>query len=911
VILVGRDRECEQLADLLTRARSGRSGVVVLRGDAGMGKTALLRHLTDTASGFTVMRCAGVESETELPFAGLHELCSPWLSGLGSLPDPQRRPLSVALGLETGESPDRFQVALGTLGLLAAASEAGPVLCVVEDAHWLDQASAQVLGMVGRRLLAEPLALVFAARPFVTMPDPLTDLPELRVEGLDQPSARTLLSSVSTAAVDDTVRARIVDETRGNPLALLELGARMGAAAFAGGFATDAGVSISDRIEDEYLARIETLPHDTQRLVLLAAADPVGDTALIRRAAKGLGIGIDAADAAVEAGLLSIGQSIRFRHPLLRSGVYRSASIERRRAVHEALAAASDPVLDADRQAWHRAYAASAPDEVVAAQLIGSADRAQARGGAAAAAAFWERAVALTPDAGDRASRAVVAAQAKYAVGDLQAAARLLAQAEVGPLTELDHAMVELQHGQISLTQYRGRDAPILLLKAAQSFEHLDLELARMTYLQALIAVGYAGRLGSADVRSRIARGALALPLDPEPTPAVQLLVRGIATWYSDGYLAAAPITREAIRRHRGATPDPGFVGFAFNVMAMHLCDDEAWYTMVIGQVELVRTTGMLSWLPLALDLLAEFYVHAGELVRAEALVNEVARIDPMVAAATSPRITLLIAAWRGDAAAAQAAREAASQLAEAHGEGWVLSYVEYRNAVLYNGLAQYELAADSAEYPSGSTDLEPGYTVRALFELVEAAVRCGRRDRALVAAERMTAIAMASGTDYACGMAARCRGMVDDGPTAEDSYREAIDRFAETRMAVLVARSRLSYGEWLRRQNRRADAREQLRAAHVALTAMGANGFAERARRELQATGERVRRRTEINSTDLTAQEQQVAELARKRHTNSEIGAQLFLSSRTVEWHLHRIFAKLEITSRRDLDAALTSRGQ
>jgi DNA-binding CsgD family transcriptional regulator len=480
---------------------------------------------------------------------------------------------------------------------------------------------------------------------------------------------------------------------------------------------------------------------------------------------------------------------------------------------------------------------------------------------------------------------------------------------ESGPMTALDRARVDLIRGAVAFTQYRGGDAPALLLKAASGCQALDLELARLTYLQALIAAGYAGRLGDSDLRLRIARMAQALPLDPEPTPATHLLVHGIATWLADGYVAAAPTLKEAVRRHRTAAPDPGVVGFAFNVMAMHLCEDAAWYDMVTGQVELARQTGMLSWLPLALDSLAEFYVHAGEFARAEALVEEVDRIDPVVAAATAPRIAFLIAAWRGDASTARDALEALVESVVDRGEGWALTYADYGNAVLHNGLADYVAAADAAEYPSAAFDLEPGYSVRALFELVEAATRCGRRDRAQLAAERMSAIAAASGTDYACAMDARCRAMFADGDAAEELYREAIERFSRTRMAVLVARSRLSYGEWLRRQNRRVDARNQLKPAYEALAQMGANGFAARAHAELEATGEKVRRRSVPSTGELTPQEEQIAQLARRRRTNPEIGAQLFLSPRTVEWHLRNIFAKLEISSRRELDGALLRR--
>jgi DNA-binding CsgD family transcriptional regulator len=904
--LLGRSRERAALDGLLEQVRGGHSGVLVLRGEAGIGKTALLGYVVSAATGFAVARCAGVESEMELPFAQLHELCAPLTGGLDALPEPQRHALSVALGLETGKSPDKLLVALATLGLLAAASERGPMLCVVEDAHWLDQASAQIVGFVGRRLLAEPVGVVCAARAPVAAPDHLMGLPELRIEGLDDLSSRALLGSVSAGRVDDRVRARIVDETQGNPLALLELGARMGAAGFAGGFATVDEVSLSDRIEDEYLTRLSTLPEDTQQLVLLAAADSVGDTALIQRAAKRLGLGVDAARAAIDTGLLSVGASMRFRHPLLRSAVYRTVSIERRRQAHGALAAVTDANVDPDRRAWHRAYAASAPDEDVAAELIGSADRAQGRGGAAAAAAFWERAVAVTPDPAVRASRALVAAQTKYEAGDFDATHRLLAEASSGPLTELEHVKVDLIRAQVAVV-YRGRDAPALLLKAATRLETINGDLARETYLQALIASSYAGRLGDPDVRREIARAAQALPLDPAPTPSMQMLVHGFATWMADGYVAAAPTLKEAVRQYRNESHDPGLVGFGYNVMAMHLCDDEAWYALSTDQVDLARKTGMLSALPFALDSLTEFYVQAGQLAKAEAAQMEADRIHPAVTAARSPRTAVLAAAWRGDASVVHGSVPQLTEGALTTGEGWKLAYVEYAKAVLYNGIANYASAADAAENASADIDFVAGFPWRALYELAEGAARSDQLERANAAVKRLTVIALASGSEVARAMAARSAALTAEDDAADELYREAIERFSHTRATIHLARARLVYGEWLRRQNRRADARTQLRSAHEALAAMGAYGFAQRAQRELQATGEKVRRRTSSPaSAELTAQEQQIAQFARERRTNSEIGAQLFLSARTVEWHLGNIFAKLKITSRRELDAAL-----
>lgn len=908
-VLLGRASERARLDDLLAGVRDGHSGVLLLRGEPGIGKTALLRYVIDSApTSFTVMRCIGVESEMELPYAQLHELCSPLLGRLASLPEPQQRALTVALGLESGQSPDRLLVALAALGLLAAASDDGPVLCVIEDAHWLDQASAQVLGFVGRRLFAEPVGLVFAARNSMMEPDQLTGLPELPVVGLDENAARALLDSVSAVRVDERVRARILGETQGNPLALLELGARLGTAGFAGGFATIDGLSLADRIEDEYLIRLHSLPVDTQRLLLLAAADPTGDSALIQRASTGLELGVDAAAPAVEADLLFLGASVRFRHPLLRSAVYGSAGVEQRQAAHRALAEASDPDVDADRRAWHRAHAAAVPDEDVAAALIGSADRAQARGGAAAAAAFWERAVAVTPDAATRRTRALIAAQAKLLAGDFDATLRLLTEVDSGvELTDIDRATVDLLRAQVAFV-FRGRDAPELMLKAANHFQALNVELARHTYLQALIATAYAGRFGDSGIRREIARAALALPIDEASPPAIQLLVRGVATYMAQGYVAAAPLLKIAVRRYRDEPPDCGYTGFTAIVMAQHLCDD-AWHDLSRREVQAVRESGRLSWLPLVLDNLTESSVQAGELMRAEAAQLEADRVDPVAFAARSPRVTLILAAWRGDAASAQGPIHELSEVAVARGEGWLLSWVEYSKALLYNGLADYGLAADAAASVSADLDVVAGFAWRALYELVEASVRSGQLDRANTAAERLTAIAQAAGTDGACAMAARSRALLADGSAAEDLYRESIDRFDRAGMPIHLSRARLVYGEWLRRQNRRLDARVQLGSALDALSAMGVHGFAERARRELQATGEKVRRRTRSETAELTPQEDQIAELARRRRTNAEIGSELFLSARTVEWHLGKIFTKLGITSRRELDAALTHR--
>jgi DNA-binding CsgD family transcriptional regulator len=907
--LLGRPGEQETLRRLVANVRGGQSAVLVLRGEAGIGKTELLRYLIRAATGFTVARAVGVESEMELAFAGLHQLCAPILARLGSLAAPQRHALSVAFGLTTGDNPDRFLVALAALSLMAETSEKRPLLCVVDDAQWLDRASAQVLGFVGRRLLAESVALVFAVR----QPDAeLAGLPELEVAGLRDDHARALLATVIPGRLDEGVSARIIEETRGNPLALLELYRHLGPAELAGGFALPDTGDLPRRIEDQYIERLGEFPPGTQRMILLAAADPVGDTALVFRAARLLGLGPDAVNPAVAAGLLSVGAHVRFRHPLVRSAVYRAATARDRRAAHDALAAATDPATDPDRRAWHRAHATVGPDETVAGELIGSAGRALRRGGVAAAAAFWERAVVLTPDPGERAARALEAAGTKYQAGDFEAAQALLAAAEVGPLSELNHALVQRMRAQVAFALRRGSDAPPLLLRAAQRLAELDAGLARQTYLEALVAAVYVGRLAYRQDVLKIARAAAALPGEEMPTgegpagdgSAGDGLLRGLAVRLADGYTAAAPLLSEALCRYRAQPPELDWRCVACNLVAMDLWDDQAWFELATGQVRLARANGTLSWLPFALDYLAELQIQAGELSAAAALLAEGERIDPGSRAATLPYVSLLLAAWRGDAPAAGELTENLVQGARDRGEGAALTVAEYARAVLYNGVGDYRLAAEAAERASATDELV--ISPWALYELVEAAVRSDQPDLAAGAARRLSEIAAASGTDWVLGAAARSRALLADGRAADELYGEALGRLGRTRMAAHLARARLCYGEWLRRQNRRVEARRQLRPAYEAFTSMGAQGFAERARRELVATGEKVRKRSEDTRADLTPQESEIAQLARDGLTNAQIGAQLFIGARTVEWHLRKVFGKLDIGSRRELDGAL-----
>jgi DNA-binding CsgD family transcriptional regulator len=903
--LLGRYRERDVLDRLLETARGNQSAVLLIRGEAGIGKTALVRYAARQAAGFQVAEIACVEAEMELPFAGLHHLCAPMLAKLDALPEPQQTALRVSFGLSSGDAPDRFLVALAALTLFAEVAEERPLLCLVDDAQWLDAATSQVLGFMARRLLAESVAIVFTVREPIDERE-LAGLPELSLGGLQDDDARALLAAVIPGRLDDQVRDRLVAETRGNPLALVELPRGRSTGELAGGFVLPGAGTLPSQIEDRFRQRIATLPEATQRLMLLAAADPVGDATLLWRAAATLGIERQAAEPAAGEQLLEVGARVRFRHPLVRSAVYRAANLSDRRAVHGALAAATDPETDPDRRAWHRAHAAIAPDEEVAGELIDSAGRAEGRGGIAAAAAFLERAVTFTPDPVERASRALTAAQMKLEAGDLSAAGSLLAAADAGPLDELGQARAQRAHAQIAFDLRRGSDAPPLLLRTAQRLEELDPEFARETHLKALVAVIYAARLATDPAPADVARAALAAPLGTEPLPSSQLLLLGLATRLTDGYVAAAPTLKAALRVCLDEERHLDWSWVAYTLAAMDLWDDDTWLELAHSQAELARATGTLILLPFALDYLAMFHIQAGNLSLASALVEEAQSLDLGVRAETLPYIPLRLAAWRGDVSTALELVEVMIGGAHSRGEGCAITAAEHATAILYNGLGEYELAFEAAHKAAAADEVATSSW--ALCELVEAAARSGRQEIARESLDHLRERTGASGTAWAKGTEARASALLEAGESAEHLHREGIEALGQSRMAAHLARARLSYGEWLRRESRRVDAREQLRPAYDVFTTMGADGFAERARRELLATGEKVRKRRDDTRDELTPQEKQIARLARDGRTNPEIGAELYISPRTVEWHLRKVYMKLGISSRKGLRGALRS---
>ncbi|RCG17770.1 helix-turn-helix transcriptional regulator [Sphaerisporangium album] len=861
--LVGREAEIERLDALVEAARQGRGGALAVCGEPGMGKSTLLRRLAERASGFLVVQASGAEFEIELPFAALHQVCMPMLGRLEELPPPHRRALEIAFGLATGPV-DPFLVGVATLGLMAETARGRPLLCLIDDAQWLDDVSAKALAFLARRIADEPVALVFATREagFGTVPG-------LTVGRLRESEARTLLAQAVRAPLDERVRDRILAESRGNPLALLELPRSAGLAGMAGGF----DVPAPDVIEQSFRVRLALLPPRARLLVTVAAADPVGDPGLLWRAADLLGI---ERAATAEAGeLVEFGTRIRFSHPLARSAAYAAAPPEERRRAHAALAEATDPVADPDRRAWHHAQAAIGPDEEVAAALMRSAARAQARGGVAAAAAFLRRAATLTPDPALRVDRVLAAAEAELSAGAFDAAAELLSTAETSSLDGDLPARIDLLRGRLSFVRHRGGEQPTAyLLRAAERLASAD------RYLDAMEMGLLLGDLGPVVQAARTAT---------VEGPVLEGVIRLTTQGHRAGAELLLPVLADAAAW--SARPSLGFMLAA-----------ELWaYDAMRGIAEHVTTAGRESgsfhMLPIGLAMQASAVAHAGEFGAAMEMISEEEAIAEATGAAplVYPRIHL--AALRGR-------RAEAFELFAKVDPRMTLS-VQWAAAVLHNGLGNYQAALEAARTAVAHGHL--GMSGLALPELVEAAVRCGAPAIAESALADLSERTQASGDAWGLGVAAYARALVTGD---EEAYREAIDHLDGGRPAVSRARAHLLYGEWLRRQGRRREAREHLRTAHEALTGMGAEAFAERAAGELRATGEQARSRSSQASEQLTVQEVHIARLVADGATSKEVAATLFLSPRTVDAHLRNIFRKLGLTSRRQLRDLADIRG-
>ena len=909
--LKGRRAECDALDRLAEDVRAGNSRTLVVHGEPGIGKTALLEYLARRVPDGQVLRSAGVQSEQELAFGALHHVCQPMLGRLEALPAPQREALQITFGVRQGPPPERFLVGLAILGLLSQTAAERPLVCLIDDAHLLDRASAQLSMFVARRLPAGPVGLVFATR---ILDGDLIRLPALELGGLREAEARALLESAPTGPLDVRIRDQILAEAGGNPRALLELAGRLSPAELAGGFgfsdAMPPWVDGADFTEESFQHQCRYLPAESRRLVLLAACEPTGDPVAIWRAAGRSGISTAAAGPAVEAGLLEFGARVRFRNPRLRSAAYWSAAAQDRRAAHRALAEATDPLLHPDGQAWHRGHSAAGPDEDIAGELERSAEKARARGELPVAAAFLQRAAQLTGDKARLAARAVAAAQVKVQAGAPGTALDLLAVAESGQLTGPERARAQLVRSQAAFAANRGGPAPLQLLRAAEGLASVDAGLCRAAYLEALLSACYAGRFASPGASvQEVARAARSAPPPPGMPGAADLLLDGLATLFGQGYTAGIPLVRAALQAIEDALPGERGVrclSLAHGVAA-YLWDDARCDLIADRCARLARESGAVGDLPLGLAPRLNMLFCTGNLTAAEELIQRMQAARKAMGGNARPYGVLHLAALRGTDSATSAQIEATVAEASRNGDGFGISAAQWSGAVLNNGLGRYREALAAAQVAS-ENPFELGFTNWALAEEIEAAARAGMPAAAVGAYRRLAEMTSASGTDWALGIQARSAAMLSAGDVADRLYREAIERLGRTRVRAELARAHLIYGEWLIAQHRTGDARSQLRTALDMLDTMDMQGFAERARRGLRAAGEPVGKRTASTRAELTTQEAEIARLAREGLSNPEIANRLFISARTVQYHLRKVFTKLGISSRGQLHRVMSS---
>lgn len=903
--LIGRGDEVRALDELLSAVCAGQSRTLILSGPPGIGKTALLEEAAARAADCRVVRIAGIESEMEFAYAALQLMCAAMWDDIDAIPVPQRTALRRAFGVDQGPAPDPFLVGLAALGLVSEAARHRPLVVLVDDHQWLDRGSRHVLAFVARRLVAESVAVVFATR---TVGDELRGLPETVVRGLRDSEAQTLLARHIDGPLDSRVRDQVIADAHGNPLALLELPRAVSRAELAGGFGTP-GAPSTHSLEGALRRQIQDLPLPSRRLLALAAADPVGDPAVLWHASTILGIDAGAAAPALDADLFAITSRVVFRHPLIRSTAYRSVPMSDRQQIHAALAAVTDARLDPDRRAWHLGLATLAPDDDVADELERSASRVRARGGITAAAAFLERASELTSDPARRCDRAIAAASAKADAGLLDAANDLLKTVEGGYLTDLQRARADLVRAQLAMITSHGNDAAPLMLNAARRLESIDARLARETYLDAMSAALFAGRLapegGSMLDVSEAASAATRVLSTPGPA---DLLLDGLATQYNAGFDKGFTTVCEALSRYGDGMQVEEELRWMLLacLAASRVWDIERHISLSLRYLDIARASGALAHLPLALSSRFLPLMMTGDFDSAAEVALEMGAAIDAMGNSLSPYCAIVLAAWRGRRAELETLATSARVDAEHRGEGHGLTVIAWAEAVMANGRGDYRTARDRASYASACRG-DGGASWWSLSELIESAARLDDLPTATAAFELLAETTTLSATDWSLGIEARSRAVVSEGASAEHLYLEAVERLARTGLRPDQGRAHLLYGEWLRRQRRRVDARTHLRAAHDLFTSIGMEAFAERAARELQATGETARRRTATPTVvTLTPQETQIARLAREGLSNPEIGARLFISARTVQYHLSKVFAKLGIHSRSQLDRAL-----
>jgi DNA-binding CsgD family transcriptional regulator len=903
--LLGRREERRRLAALLDGAREGQAGILVLRGEAGIGKSALLSDLAKDADDFCICRAGGVESEMELAYAGLQQLCEPLAGHNAELAAPRRNALDQVFGLAEGAPPDRFLIGIAALDLVATAASTQPIVWLIDDAQWIDQASMQAIGFLCRRLLAEKIVILIATRE-VSDGNELAGLPELPIGSLNAEDAGRLFDLVVSGPTDPLVRDRILSEARGNPLALLELPRAWTTAELVEGLPGSDRSPLTGRLESAFAKRLRELPADTQTLLTLAAAEPTGDPALLWPAAQRLGLGWSAAAPAERAGLLEVGQGVYFRHPLVRAAAYRSAPLQKRLAVHRVLAELADPIHDADRRAWHWACSTVGYDERVAADLERTASRARARGGLLAAAALLERAALLTPHGEHRADRTLAAARAKRDAGAFEAALRLLSIVETEPRSEVRTSQAEELRGKIAFDQRRSAEAAELFLSAAQRIEPFAPRAARDIRLEALAAAVWAGGPGDRQLVARAAQAARATPCAEQPPRTADLVLDAIATRITEGYAAATPalnVALDAIRSHGLGSGDADDLLWLTGNRLAGLIATEAWdyeagLAVAERQVRVARESGALVQLQFALNFLANHVIVTGDLRGASALLEE----ERLLSATTmaTPNRTMLIDALRGDADRTVRLVQAMIDTGNKSGHGRVVFFAHYTAAVLYNGLGRHADALAHARQVIESDAL--GFQTFAAGEVAEAASREGDTEWLSYMSGWMQVRAAATPTEWARGMAARIQALDAVGTDADAFYQESKVHFGRTPLRIELARSQLLYGEWLRRERRYLDARVELRSALRLFREFGVEAFGDRARTELEATGERTRPRATPSESRLTPQESQVARLAAQGLTNREIAARLFIGQSTVEYHLVKVFRKLDVRTRTQL---------